>query len=68
MTLEQSHTVPIRVVASCNASVVLRSNLDGTVCAHDMHRYHTFKTLMTPTPVQFLSLILDPSGEIVVQE
>ena len=39
--------------------------MDGTVRAHDLHRYRTFKTLTTPTPVQFLSLAVDPSGEIV---
>jgi periodic tryptophan protein 2 len=65
VTLEQSHTAPITAVAFCNASVVLSSSLDGTVRAHDLHRYRTFKTLTTPTPVQFLSLAVDPSGEIV---
>lgn len=65
VTLEQSHTAPITAVAFCNSSVVLSSSLDGTVRAHDLHRYRTFKTLTTPTPVQFLSLAVDPSGEIV---
>lgn len=65
VTLEQSHTAPITAVTFCNSSVVLSSSLDGTVRAHDLHRYRTFKTLTTPTPVQFLSLAVDPSGEIV---
>lgn len=65
VTLEQSHTAPVTAVAFCNSSVVLSSSLDGTVRAHDLHRYRTFKTLTTPTPVQFLSLAVDPSGEVV---
>jgi periodic tryptophan protein 2 len=65
VTLEKSHTAPISAVTFCNSSVVLSSSLDGTVRAHDLHRYRTFKTLTTPTPVQFLSLAVDPSGEIV---
>jgi periodic tryptophan protein 2 len=65
VTLEKSHTAPITAVSFANASVILSASLDGTVRAHDLHRYRTFKTLTTPTPVQFLSLAIDPSGEIV---
>lgn len=65
VTMEQSHTAPVTAVRFANSSVVLSSSLDGTVRAHDLHRYRTFKTLTTPTPVQFLSLAVDPSGEIV---
>jgi periodic tryptophan protein 2 len=65
VTLEKSHTAPITAVTFANASVVLSASLDGTVRAHDLYRYRTFKTLTTPTPVQFLSLAVDPSGEIV---
>jgi periodic tryptophan protein 2 len=66
VTLEQSHQAPVTAVCFANASVVLSTSLDGTVRAHDMHRYRTFKTFTTPKPVQFLSLAVDPSGEIVV--
>lgn len=65
VTLEKSHTAPITAVTFANSSVVLSASLDGTVRAHDLHRYRTFKTLTTPTPVQFLCLAVDPSGEIV---
>ena len=65
VTLEQRHTAPVTAVAFAKASVVLSASLDGTVRAHDLHRYRTFRTLTTPTPVQFLSLAVDPSGEIV---
>jgi periodic tryptophan protein 2 len=65
VTMEQSHHAPVTSVCFANSSVVLSASLDGTVKAHDLHRYRTFKTLTTPTPVQFLSLAVDPSGEIV---
>jgi periodic tryptophan protein 2 len=66
VTLEKSHTAPITGVTFANHSVVLSSSLDGTVRAHDLHRYRTFRTLTTPTPVQFLNVAVDPSGEIVL--
>eukprot|EP00980_Cylindrotheca_fusiformis_P012699 scaffold3103_cov136-Cylindrotheca_fusiformis.AAC.37 len=65
VTFEQSHQAPVSSVCFANSSVVLSASLDGTVRAHDLHRYRTFKTLTTPTPVQFLSLAVDPAGEIV---
>jgi periodic tryptophan protein 2 len=65
VTMEKSHTAPVTAVTFANPSVVLSASLDGTVRAHDLHRYRTFKTLTTPTPVQFLCLAVDPSGEIV---
>lgn len=66
VTMEKTHTAPITAVAFANSSVVLSASLDGTVRAHDLHRYRNFRTLTTPKPVQFLSLAVDPSGEIVV--
>lgn len=65
VTMERSHTAPVTAVAFANSSVVVSASLDGTVRAHDLHRYRTFKTLTTPTPVQFLSLAVDSSGELV---
>mmetsp|Transcript_19339 Transcript_19339/g.41638 ORF Transcript_19339/g.41638 Transcript_19339/m.41638 type:complete len:910 (+) Transcript_19339:58-2787(+) len=66
VTMEKTHTAAVTAVAFANSSVVLSSSLDGTVRAHDLYRYRTFKTFTSPTPVQFLSLAVDPSGEIVV--
>jgi periodic tryptophan protein 2 len=66
VTMDKTHTAPVTAVTFANSSVVLSASLDGTVRAHDLHRYRTFKTLTTPTPVQFLSLDVDKSGEIVV--
>uniref|UniRef100_A0A7S2YDT2 Small-subunit processome Utp12 domain-containing protein n=1 Tax=Entomoneis paludosa TaxID=265537 RepID=A0A7S2YDT2_9STRA len=66
VTMEKTHTAAVTAVAFANSSVVLSASLDGTVRAHDLYRYRTFKTFTSPTPVQFLSLAVDPSGEIVV--
>jgi periodic tryptophan protein 2 len=65
VTLEEGHQAPVSAVVFAKSSVVLSAGLDGTVKAHDLHRYRTFRTFTTPTPVQFLSLAVDPSGEIV---
>ena len=66
VTMEKSHTAAVTAVAFANPSVVLSASLDGTVRAHDLYRYRTFKTFTSPIPSQFLSLAIDPSGEIVV--
>lgn len=60
-----SHTAPITGIEFAKPSVVISSSLDGTIKAHDLHRYRTFKTYTTPTPVQFTCLAVDPSGEII---
>ena len=60
-----SHTAPITATTFAGSSVVLTASLDGTVRAHDLHRYKNFRTLTSPTPVQFVSLAIDPAGEIV---
>ena len=63
---ESSHTAAITGITFANDSVIITSSLDGTVKAHDLYRYRTFKTYTSPTPVQFLSLAVDSNGEIVV--
>lgn len=60
------HTAAITAVAFCNTSVIATSSLDGTVKLHDLHRYRTFKTLTTPTPVQLVSMAVDSAGEVIV--
>ncbi|OLY80832.1 Periodic tryptophan protein 2-like protein [Smittium mucronatum] len=45
--------------------VVVTSSLDGTVRAFDLVRYRNFRTFLSPTPVQFSCLAVDPSGDIV---
>lgn len=45
--------------------VLFSASLDGTVRAFDLVRYRNFRTFTSPNPVQFSSLAVDPSGEIV---
>lgn len=45
--------------------VLFTASLDGTVRAFDLVRYRNFRTFTSPTPVQFSSLAVDPSGEVV---
>ncbi|PWZ02194.1 putative periodic tryptophan protein PWP2 [Testicularia cyperi] len=45
--------------------VLFSASLDGTVRAYDLVRYRNFRTLTSPEPVQFTSLAVDPSGEVV---
>eukprot|EP00123_Amoebidium_parasiticum_P001398 comp12472_c0_seq1/m.7413 comp12472_c0_seq1/g.7413 ORF comp12472_c0_seq1/g.7413 comp12472_c0_seq1/m.7413 type:complete len:857 (-) comp12472_c0_seq1:495-3065(-) len=50
---------------SNSGHAVFSSSLDGTVRAFDLIRYRNFRTFTSPSPVQFCSLALDPSGELV---
>jgi periodic tryptophan protein 2 len=45
--------------------VLFSASLDGTVRAYDLIRYRNFRTFTSPMPVQFSSLAVDPSGEVV---
>ncbi|KAH9919809.1 quinon protein alcohol dehydrogenase-like superfamily [Fomitopsis serialis] len=45
--------------------VLFSASLDGTVRAADLIRYRVFRTFTSPTPAQFASLAVDPSGEAV---
>ncbi|EYU21608.1 hypothetical protein ABFS82_09G095600 [Erythranthe guttata] len=46
-------------------SCLLSASLDGTVRAWDLIRYRNFRTFVTPTPKQFVSLASDQSGEVI---
>ncbi|KAF8171499.1 WD40-repeat-containing domain protein [Pholiota molesta] len=60
------HSAPISAVAFAKqGSVLFTASLDGTVRAYDLIRYRNFRTFTSPTPVQFSSLAVDPSGEVV---
>lgn len=60
------HTAPISsVVFAKQGSVLFSASLDGTVRAYDLIRYRNFRTFTSPSPVQFSSLGVDPSGEVV---
>lgn len=60
------HTAPVMSVTFAKSGqVVFSASLDGTVRAFDLVRYRNFRTFTSPTPVQFSSLAVDPSGEVV---
>lgn len=60
------HSASISAVEFAKQGQVLFSaSLDGTVRAFDLVRYRNFRTFTSPTPVQFCSLAVDPSGEVV---
>ncbi|KAF5381370.1 hypothetical protein D9615_008306 [Tricholomella constricta] len=60
------HSAPISTVAFAkHGSVLFSASLDGTVRAYDLIRYRNFRTFTSPSPVQFSSLAVDPSGEVV---
>ncbi|KAI3601293.1 small nucleolar ribonucleoprotein complex subunit [Moniliophthora roreri] len=60
------HTAPISAVTFAKqGSVLFTASLDGTVRAFDLMRYRNFRTFTSPSPVQFSSLAVDPSGEVI---
>lgn len=61
------HTAPVTAVAFLpSGHALLSASLDGTVRAFDLVRYRNFRTMTTPDPVQFGTLAVDPSGDVVV--
>lgn len=62
------HNAPVtgvKFVGRAAGRAILSCSLDGTVRAHDLLRYKNFRTLTTPTPVQFTCVSADSSGEVV---
>lgn len=60
------HTSAVTAIEfSTNKKFVVSASLDGTVRAYDLIRYRNFRTFTSPRPVQFSSLALDHSGELV---
>lgn len=61
------HTSAVTAVEfSQNKRFCVSASLDGTVRAYDIIRYRNFRTFTSPRPVQFASVALDHSGELVV--
>lgn len=46
-------------------NVLFTASLDGSVRAWDLIRYRNFRTFTAPSRLQFSSLAVDPSGEVV---
>ena len=62
----REHAAPVTGVAWLpTGAAVVSASLDGTVRAFDLVRYRCFRTLTAPEPAQFISLAVDPAGEIV---
>lgn len=60
------HSASVSVVEFAKQGQILfTASLDGTVRAYDLVRYRNFRTFTSPSPVQFSSLAVDPSGEVV---
>lgn len=60
------HTGPVTAVAFVGSGhALLTASLDGTVRAWDLLRYRNFRVMTSPKPVQFVSLAVDPAGEVV---
>ena len=60
------HSAGISAVEFAKGGQVLfTASLDGTVRAFDLTRYRNFRTFTSPTPAQFCSLAVDPSGDVV---
>lgn len=61
------HTAAVSNVAFAKkGQVMFSASLDGTVRAWDLIRFRNFRTFTAPNRVQFSSLAVDPSGEVVV--
>lgn len=61
------HTMPVTAVQFMHSGHALcTASKDGTVRAYDLIRYRNFRTFTSPEPVQFVSLAVDPKGDVVV--
>ncbi|KAF9737266.1 hypothetical protein PMIN06_010948 [Paraphaeosphaeria minitans] len=62
-------TEHIGAVTACDfakrGNVLFTTSLDGSVRAWDLIRYRNFRTFTAPSKIQFTSLAVDPSGEVV---
>lgn len=62
----QDHSAAVTCVQFAKrGQVVFTASLDGTVRAFDLIRYRNFRTFTSTKRVQFCSLAVDPSGEVV---
>ncbi|KAJ8142112.1 hypothetical protein OY671_004726, partial [Metschnikowia pulcherrima] len=61
------HTGAVNAVEFAKkGQVMFSASMDGTVRAWDLIRFRNFRTFTAPKRVQFNSMAVDPSGEVVV--
>lgn len=59
------HTAEVTALKFSARNVLFSASMDGSVRAWDLKRYRNFRTFAAPERVQFSSLAVDPSGEVV---
>lgn len=59
------HTAEVTALKFSARNVLFSASLDGSVRAFDLKRYRNFRVFVAPERVQFSSLAVDPSGELV---
>lgn len=65
-TFDEHQSSVTGVVFAKRGQVMFSSSLDGTVRAWDLIRFRNFRTFTSTSRIQFSSVAVDPSGEIVV--
>nr|XP_040236992.2 periodic tryptophan protein 2 homolog [Anopheles coluzzii] len=65
VTFSEHTSAVMAVEFSRNKKFLVSASLDGTVRAYDVTRYRNFRTFTSPEPVQFASVAVDCSGELV---
>ncbi|VVC86957.1 unnamed protein product [Leptidea sinapis] len=64
VTFSEHKSTITSVVFSANKKFFVSSSLDGTVRCYDLTRYRNFKTLTSPSLVQFSCVAVDASSEL----
>lgn len=62
----EDHSSTITALEFSSNQVLFSASLDGTIRAYDLIRFRNFRTFSAPKSVQFSSLAIEPSGEILV--
>lgn len=65
VTFSEHSSSVMAIEFSGNKKFFATASLDGTVRAYDIVRYRNFRTFTSPEPVQFSSVAVDHSGELV---
>ena len=65
-TFDEHQSSVTGIAFAKRGQVMFSSSLDGTVRAWDLIRFRNFRTFTSTSRIQFSSVAVDPSGEIVV--